>query len=200
MNYLAESNISTVINTAMDSIKVSIAFTLVFSIIMWIVVAIGRSICIKKAGEKSWKAFIPIYGTYILYKISGMSGYWIIINIISNIISYVGIIISMSMLSELNNIDITSSPYTALEKINELSTKYAIVSGIKNIFQFLFSAGTLALSIVWSIKFCKSFGKSGGYIAGMILVPFVFYYIIGLGDAEYEGNYIPKDKKVYMKI
>ena len=39
------------------------------------------------------------------------------------------------------------------------------------------------------IKFCKSFGKGGGYIAGMILVPFVFYLIIGLGDAEYVGNY-----------
>lgn len=179
------------ITTVGDNVtKFMLIISLVISLIMWIVIAIGRSKCIKKAGDKAWKAFIPFYGTYVLYKISGMKGYWIIVNVISELIGFIGIGISLSMLAEMNNIiETINSSSKALKEVNKIAADYAIISGIVDILDFLASAGLLALNIVWAIKFCKSFGKGGGYIAGMILVPFVFYLIIGLGDAEYVGNY-----------
>lgn len=40
-------------------------------------------------------------------------------------------------------------------------------------------------------KFCialaKSYGKSAGFGVGMVFLGFVFWPILGLGDAEYEG-------------
>jgi hypothetical protein len=33
----------------------------------------------------------------------------------------------------------------------------------------------------------KSFGKSEGFTVGLILLPFIFYPILGLGDAQYSG-------------
>lgn len=33
----------------------------------------------------------------------------------------------------------------------------------------------------------KSFGKSEGFTIGLLLLPFVFYPMLGFGDAKYEG-------------
>jgi hypothetical protein len=33
----------------------------------------------------------------------------------------------------------------------------------------------------------KSFGKSEGFTVGLILLPIVFYPILGFGDAKYQG-------------
>jgi hypothetical protein len=37
--------------------------------------------------------------------------------------------------------------------------------------------------------FATNFGKGPGYIAGLILAPYVFFPLLGFGDAEYEGQY-----------
>ena len=33
----------------------------------------------------------------------------------------------------------------------------------------------------------KSFGKDSGFTVGLIFLPFIFYPILGLGEAKYEG-------------
>lgn len=58
----------------------------IFSIgITYVVNSLGIMGCIKKAGEDSFKAWIPIYNEYLLYRISGMKGALITINIVSYI-------------------------------------------------------------------------------------------------------------------
>ena len=32
----------------------------------------------KKAGRKTWEAFIPVYSSVVLFRIAGMSGWWIL--------------------------------------------------------------------------------------------------------------------------
>ncbi|UWX96840.1 DUF5684 domain-containing protein [Arthrobacter zhaoxinii] len=32
----------------------------------------------KKAGRKTWEAFIPVYSTVVLFRIAGMSGWWLL--------------------------------------------------------------------------------------------------------------------------
>ena len=51
---------------------------------------------------------------------------------------------------------------------------------------FLPVANLIALIIV-NIELAKLFNKSGGFAAGLILLPFVFYPILGFGDAQYQG-------------
>ncbi|MCD4790901.1 MAG: DUF5684 domain-containing protein [Bacteroidales bacterium] len=41
---------------------------------------------------------------------------------------------------------------------------------------------------VWMINLLsKSFGKSEGFTVGLILLPIIFYPILGFGDANYNG-------------
>ena len=43
------------------------------------------------------------------------------------------------------------------------------------------------IGILVAIAVAENFGKSGGFVAGLILLPFVFYPILGFGDAQYGG-------------
>ncbi|RNL90647.1 signal peptidase I [Sinomicrobium pectinilyticum] len=44
------------------------------------------------------------------------------------------------------------------------------------------------IALIWLTNLLsKSFGKSEGFTVGLILLPFVFYPVLGFGDAEYEG-------------
>ncbi len=41
---------------------------------------------------------------------------------------------------------------------------------------------------IWLLNLlAKSFGKSEGFTVGMIFLPFIFFPILGLGDATYQG-------------
>ena len=44
--------------------------------------------------------------------------------------------------------------------------------------------------IIWAINMLsKSFGKDEGFTVGLLLLGFVFYPILGFGDAQYKGPY-----------
>ncbi|MBQ2258854.1 MAG: hypothetical protein II339_01185 [Spirochaetales bacterium] len=42
---------------------------LTISFFMWVINSISRFLIFKKAGEKGWKALIPVYNSYTLYKL-----------------------------------------------------------------------------------------------------------------------------------
>ncbi|MDR0369939.1 MAG: DUF5684 domain-containing protein [Candidatus Peribacteria bacterium] len=44
------------------------------------------------------------------------------------------------------------------------------------------------LCIIAQFDIAKRFGKDIGYGFGLWLLPFVFYPILGFGDAEYQGK------------
>ncbi|MCP5488735.1 MAG: signal peptidase I [Verrucomicrobia bacterium] len=43
------------------------------------------------------------------------------------------------------------------------------------------------VSILVYINLAKAFGKGGGFAAGLILLPIIFFPILGFGSAEYQG-------------
>ncbi len=49
------------------------------------------------------------------------------------------------------------------------------------------------IGLIWAIwganMAAKSFGKDSGYTVGLIFLPFIFYPILGFGDAKYLGPY-----------
>ena len=53
------------------------------------------------------------------------------------------------------------------------------------------------IGIIWTIwstnLMSKSFGKSEGFTIGMIILPFIFYPILGFGKAQYQGAMGSKD-------
>lgn len=46
----------------------SIVFLLVF-VVVWAIDVAGNWLILRKAGEAGWKALIPIYSTYVQYKL-----------------------------------------------------------------------------------------------------------------------------------
>jgi len=43
------------------------------------------------------------------------------------------------------------------------------------------------LAIITMVKLGKAFGKGGGFIAGLIFLPFIFLLILAFGSAQYVG-------------
>lgn len=86
------SNVEDILNLGESSasgfeglVEIVLAFFLVFCIIALIVYllkAIGRYKLFKKANVEGWKAFIPIYNTYVECEITGISTYWVLISIV----------------------------------------------------------------------------------------------------------------------
>ena len=97
-----------------------------------------------KAGQPGWACIIPIYNIYIMTKITGKPGIWVLWMIIP-IVNIVFVIWLTNMLS-------------------------------------------------------KSFGHDEGFTAGLILLGFIFWPILGFGDSKYLGPYgNPEAFKAYQQ-
>jgi hypothetical protein len=84
-----------------------------------------------KAGHPGWAAIVPIYNIYILLKIAGKPGWWLLL--------------------------------------------------------FFIPVVSLVVMILVSLEVAKAFGKGGGFGVGLALLSFVFYPILGFGDAKYQA-------------
>lgn len=127
------------------------AFLGIFLILL-VVIAVIQIVAMwkvfTKAGEKGWKSIVPIYNIAVLYKISGMSPWLILV--------YIGLAI----------------PVVSF---------FAIIA-------------LTVISLYQSINLAKGFNKSTGFTVGLIMVPFVFYWMLGFGKSEYVG--FPESEKV----
>jgi ABC-type sulfate transport system permease subunit len=43
------------------------------------------------------------------------------------------------------------------------------------------------IAIILCLDVAKAFGKGGGFAVGLLLLPFIFYPILGFGSAQYTG-------------
>lgn len=84
-----------------------------------------------KAGHPGWAAIVPIYNVYILLKIAGKPGWWLLL--------------------------------------------------------FFIPVVSLVIAILVSIDVAKAFGKGAGFGVGLALLSFIFYPILGFGDAQYQS-------------
>ena len=99
-------------------------------ILVFILAAMWR--VFTKAGQPGWAVLIPIYNAYIMLKIAGKPGWWLILMFIPLV--------------------------------------------------------NLIVSIIMTAGIAANFGKGGGgFVVGLIFLPFIFYPILGFGPAEYHG-------------
>ena len=82
-----------------------------------------------KAGQPGWAAIIPIYNIYVMCKIAGRPGWWVLLMLIP------------------------------------------IVS--------------IVIAIIVAIDIAKAFGRGTGFGLGLAFLGFIFYPILGFGDATY---------------
>lgn len=84
-----------------------------------------------KAGQPGWAILIPFYNLYVLCKIAGRPGWWLILCLI---------------------------PFV-----------------------------NFIIFIILDIDIAKNFGKSAAFGIGLLLLPIIFFPILGFGSARYEG-------------
>ena len=102
----------------------------IVGLVVMIIILAGIWRVFTKAGQPGWAVLIPIYNAYVLCKVAGKSGWWVLLLLIP----CVGVICS-----------------------------FFVVLGV-----------------------AQNFGKGVGFALGLFFLPFIFYPILGFGDASYQ--------------
>lgn len=94
-----------------------IGFMVVFMIIVYLLAyaiqALGYMKCMQKAGEASWKAWIPFYNDFVMYKIVGLKGALVIFKILTMILVVIYMAVYFSFLGMfVSDVDNTSDNST----------------------------------------------------------------------------------------
>ena len=161
-----ESTIAAMAATSLFSSIFSLAIAILMIIAMWKI--------FEKAGEKGWKAIIPIYNNYILFKIAWKKAPFWISFILAIIVCVLGFAITWNSVLYMSG-NVADEPY----------------------FQSLMIEGGALLilciplaiiSIVLCWKLAKAFGKGFGFFLGLLFLSIIFYCILGFGSAKYVGR------------
>ena len=116
-----------------------------------------------KAGEKGWKAIIPFYNVYILFKISWETKYfwtYLILSIVIGVLSGIGAFVA------------------------ETSVWGILITVAISVL----SIALLCFSIILDIKLSKAFGHGVGFAIGLIFLSFIFELILAFDNSQYIGN------------
>ncbi|MCC8088753.1 MAG: DUF5684 domain-containing protein [Rikenellaceae bacterium] len=160
-----------------------VVYYIVWSIVMVILLVSNWKI-FEKAGEKGWKALIPVYNNYILVKISGRPIYyfWIIFA------SYVMICVPFFT-------------YT-INAMNTLQYGGPANPGISMLMSLLilvFSIVCIVYIVLVFLSLCDRFGVSRWFTLGILLLPVIFLPILAFGNYRYTPLLASEDKN-YLDI
>jgi len=103
-------------------------FMVIYLAIVVVVIA-GLWKVFTKAGQPGWGCLIPIYNTYLMCKIAGRPGWWVLL--------------------------------------------------------FFIPLVNFIIAIIVMVDIAKNFGKGIGFALGLIFLGFIFFPILGFGDAQY---------------
>ena len=135
-------------------------------IAFYVLVVIASWKIFEKAGEKGWKALIPIYNIYILFKIVGMATWFWVCLAVAVIAEIVSIAFTGNTTDNVDAATLEVNPLVTLTLFVEISL-FVIVE------------------IMYAIRTAKAFGKGGGFAVGLFFLPNIFWLILGFGKAKY---------------
>lgn len=135
-----------------------LTMALVPSIIWGILQIVATWIVFKKAGEAGWKCLIPIYSSYIFFKIADKKGsFWIVL--------VLGII---------------SGVFTALA--GALNMPLLALPGL------ICMVIAVIINITVYYNLSVNFGHGVGYTLGLLFLNPIFMLILAFGSSQYKAN------------
>ena len=136
--------------------------SLALSSLLAILALVGRWFILEKMGEKGWKALIPFYGEYLIFKHAwNTKMYWASLALAC--IGGLGYLACVGLMA-------TGSPAIAVTA--------SLVSLVASI-------AALVIDVRCIYELCKHFGHGIGYTIGMLLFDPVFALVLGLGKDEF---------------
>jgi len=121
-----------------------------------------------KAGRAGWKSIIPIYNTYVAFDIAGVKKLFPV----SFIVGFAYAIMIPQVMPQMDYYGNWVGGNAELYSV--LSIVYAIVM--------------ITVQVKYVRGLARSFGKGGGFAAGLLFLWPVFIMILAYGSAEYVGT------------
>jgi len=150
---------------------------MIISLVIWVLLIIAYWKMFTKAGEPGWKSIIPIYSSYVLYKITWTTKdffIWFGSAVLGLVFASIG---------GYNVSSITSTGRVVTTTTSGNETLTTIMS--------ILALVALLICLIWSIRQCfkmaAAYGKGAGFGFGLLLLPTIFTLILGFGSAEYVG-------------
>lgn len=147
------------------------AFALTIGLIYYVLLIIAGWKVFEKAGEKGWKALIPIYNTYIFYKIVGMKKWFWAILVTSFVVSFVTTLMGQG--TQAQNMDLT--------------TGAGVFSFLLTLAMCIFA---FVISVMYSIRTSKAFGHGGLFAVGLFFLQGIFLLVLGFGKSKYNKKLV----------
>lgn len=142
-------------------------FTLLF--VLWVLLVVAHWRMFTKAGEKGWKALVPVYSDYTLFKLVwNTKSFWV----------FVGLSLATSLIM------VVGGQYTV---VNGQLVATGGGNAFLNILSFIASVGVLLYSVLLMVKTALAYGKSPVFALGLFFLPNIFTLILAFGSAEYVG-------------
>lgn len=141
------------------------ALTVIVCVIfaLWLLTAVARWRTFNKMGEAGWKAFIPLYGNYVIY-----ARCW-------------------SKKVAVNYV-LTAIVYAFFEAgLYKGSTELTIM--LCSIGELIIAIEMLYLTVRINFRMSRAFGHGFLFGLGLWLFPFIFTFILGFGKSKYIGNH-----------
>ncbi len=151
---------------------ISLAFAILSIVGLWKV--------FTKAGEQGWKSLIPIYNSYILFKIAGKKFTAYLILSIVCVIAYLVVMFGS-----------VGTMMGAMSAAGGGDSGLMAGMGILTLVASLVMLVTAICILVITAKLCgalsRSFGHGGGFAAGLFFLAPIFYIILGFNQDQYLG-------------
>ena len=77
---------------------VTVTLFIVLFVIWWVILTLPTYAVFKKAGMQGWEAFVPIYAAYILLKVVGRPGWWLVLIFVP----VVNVVVAVVLLNDLS--------------------------------------------------------------------------------------------------
>ena len=151
--------------------KILTTFLIVLGIVLFvyaILMIVSTWRIFKKAGTGGWKALIPVYSEYTLYKIAWKKKYFFIM-LLFTILFY------------------------ALLEIAAYLPKFGFASLAAAI---IFGNAMVVTAIISRIKLAKAFGKGDGFAIALVVLPVIFLPVLAFSKAKYRRGKRRREKKV----
>lgn len=149
----------------MDAFLTAVYYTILAALAMIglcvILEVIGRWMVYNKMREPGWKALIPVYSNYTLYREVWEAKYfWIV---------FAGSVIELALSGVTMDLLYTSA------------TGYSMMIVVMSVVNL----AIMAIRIVAMYKVSTAFGHGAGFAVGLYILPWLFFLILGVGKSEY---------------
>ena len=137
---------------------VLIIFVGLIAVASFIAQFVSWCILFRKAGLPWERNFVPIYGQYWSYKmVRAKQIFWIQLGIRCGFILFSSLLLLAGSVGMILNW----------------------------IFGILCGCCLITLQVIYCIRLARAYGKSNGFVVGLVLAPFVFLPMLAFGNAQY---------------